>query len=492
MKKDLMDCEREILELYLNQDLFNHKQYFNYLVHQAIDEGSWEIDTNGRRNSKGIELIVRPECNQKCEYCYIARHGNTLYPHAERVDKETIVKNIDIILTYVFDTKQYYANHWELFAGDMFYDDIYFDILDVFYKHLVPYQKKYPQIFKYNEGLILTPTNFSFIDDDAKAARVEEYIRKFREDLNWEIGFSISTDGKYAVDTREQRPVDDAHFEKLFQWTLKYPRGGFHPILSASNIKNAIQNYDWWKAKYAEYYPEGISEGNFLPYWLEARNDEWTDESIKDFLNLITYMLNDRFKMCGNDVDELARHIFGAECSVHRPIHLDLQCIDQVGGDRVSHGTSGCSLSGLVCINTANFAIVPCHRLNYRQFRGGYFVVEDGAITGVEPFNVSGYLSLVTAPADSVPDCAFCKFNVVCHKGCAGAQFESSGEPFLTCQSVCNLIRAWFTHLLVLYDEMGVLESGRRQNLIPEHMTIVYDAILEESERLKVWMREMN
>lgn len=488
MKNNTNYCDKEILNVYLNQDLFHPDQYFEALVRQANNGGGWKIplDTFSRQAS-GIELIIRPECNQKCEYCYIARYGNDLYPHSERVSREQILKNVKSIVEYVFNTKSYYAHHWELFAGDLFYDNIYFDILDIFYEYLEPLYNKYPQIFKCNEGLILTPTNFSFIDDDSKAAKVEEYIVKFSK-INWELGFSISTDGKYAVDTREQREVDDLHFDKLFKWTLKYPRGGFHPILSASNIKNAIKNYEWWKENFKKYYS---SEQNYdiLPYWLEARNDEWTDQSIEDFIKLLDHMLEDRLVMCNNNIDELAYHLFcgdGKDGTIKGLHHFDLLSLRLVGGGRPDNDIQSCSLAGLVCINVANFALVPCHRLNYRQFRGGYFIVDDdNKIIDVEPYNIGGYLNMVLMPASSMPNCATCDYNTICHKGCIGSQYEASGEPFLTCRSVCKLMKKWYNHLIYRYTQMGILRSAYEQSLIPEELLFVIEKIKQNGEEVK-------
>ena len=169
-KKD----ERLLLEAYLNQDAFAHWRTFDYIMHcpdQRLGDPSSTL--------AGFELIIRPECNQKCEYCYIARYGKTLYPFEERIDNDQILKNLRIFLNYVFNERQIYMHHWELFAGDLFYDDLYFDVLDVFYEVLEPLHKKYRPVFVKNAGLILTPTNFSFLHDDAKADRVNEYIAKF-------------------------------------------------------------------------------------------------------------------------------------------------------------------------------------------------------------------------------------------------------------------------------------------------------------------------
>ena len=41
-----------------------------------------------------IELVVHADCNQTCEYCYIYKYGDQLYPKANRCSREQILKNI--------------------------------------------------------------------------------------------------------------------------------------------------------------------------------------------------------------------------------------------------------------------------------------------------------------------------------------------------------------------------------------------------------------
>jgi sulfatase maturation enzyme AslB (radical SAM superfamily) len=69
--------EKEIIECYLESDLFNKKRSFQFL-NDRFSSNSEEFSDNFLLT--GIELIVRPQCNQKCEYCYITRYGNNLYP----------------------------------------------------------------------------------------------------------------------------------------------------------------------------------------------------------------------------------------------------------------------------------------------------------------------------------------------------------------------------------------------------------------------------
>lgn len=476
MKNNFYDCEKEILEFYLNQEVFMPERNFNVLVNKE----NMTIDKS-HINYHGIELIIRPECNQKCEYCYIARYGDELYPHAERANNEQLLSNLDKLLHYIFIEKNTFHNHFELFAGDLFYDNLYFDILDVFYKYLEPLYKLYPEVFHRNEGLILTPSNFSFIHDEEKEKRVDEYIAKFRK-INWDLGFSISTDGKYAIDTREQRPLDDAYFDKLFNFTKKYPRAGFHPIISASNIHNGIKNYEWWKEMYKKYYydeEQGWCSRNFLPYWLEARNDEWTPEAIQAFCDLLDHMIEDRLNLCDNDIDKFAYHLFkgdGANETLPLMTHSDLIDVRLVYG--AAFESIGCSLKGLFCINLGNLTLPPCHRLTYRQFRGGQFVPNENNSFDLVANNVLSYINIVGAPNDALPQCVNCVFSRVCTKGCFGAQFEATGEIFQPAITVCELFKTYFGHLIHTYARLGVFESAHRQNLINDNDCRIYEDML--------------
>jgi DNA repair photolyase len=38
------------------------------------------FNNNNSKFIDSVELIIRPECNQKCEYCYIYKYGDKLYP----------------------------------------------------------------------------------------------------------------------------------------------------------------------------------------------------------------------------------------------------------------------------------------------------------------------------------------------------------------------------------------------------------------------------
>ena len=65
MKNTVVNCDKEFFEFYVNREIFNTKRTFAYL----LDYAPKHRYDKGDSNIEGVEIIVRPECNQKCEYC---------------------------------------------------------------------------------------------------------------------------------------------------------------------------------------------------------------------------------------------------------------------------------------------------------------------------------------------------------------------------------------------------------------------------------------
>lgn len=194
----------------------------------------------------------------------------------------------------------------------MFFDNLYFDLLDIFYEYLVEEHRKYTRLYRKESPFPMTieaPINMSFIRNDEQVQRFDEYYTKFRE-IGVDLYFSASIDGAYCVDTREGYKLPDDYFDKIFKFCKKYGFF-FHPMVGADNIENWIQNYDWWKEKLAEYnFEEVLGPGHYLPMMLEVRNNNWTPEKIDQYLKFLNHMLEDRLAMNQYDVTKLTQHLF--------------------------------------------------------------------------------------------------------------------------------------------------------------------------------------
>lgn len=408
--------------------------------------------------NKGIELIIRPECNQKCEYCYITQRGKKLYPIEERIDKEEILSNIKKLLDYLLYDRKCYVGIWELFAGDLFFDDLYFDIVDIFYNYFEYINNNIPYLLKERKAEIITPSNFqALLSNNDRIAKLEEYIEKF-EKINVVLGFSWSTDGKYNVDTREKKELSDEYWEKGFQLVNKY-NFGIHSMISFENIDNAIQNYDWFISMYENF----ISNKNiWCPNFLEVRNpdeDGWTDENIQKYLYFLEHIIQHRLKKYNNDLNNFTRSIRGIPLEDGTPTAI---CNDLISFSfREQYEISPtCTQEYLITIAVNKLNFVPCHRLTYPQFEGAKFNLdEEGKITGISAgLNPSLFAYILNRNIMFEPGCVDCDNKYSCYHGCMGAQYEWSGDIFTPIPKVCRLLKAKTAYLTKRYHDLGVID----------------------------------
>ena len=113
---------------------------------------------------------------------------------------------------------------FSLFAGDLFYDDFFYDVVNIIYNFYKNIEIKYPdfvQIIREKSNnpdypIIVVPCNFSFCRHKEKIIRLENLIEQYKNDIDLAFGFSYSGDGKYVTDTRERTEVSDELYDTIF------------------------------------------------------------------------------------------------------------------------------------------------------------------------------------------------------------------------------------------------------------------------------------
>lgn len=432
---------------------------------------------------EAIELVIRPQCNQKCEYCYITQHGDELYP--QKINKKETLHNIKLFLDYFYVTKKNYTRQIELFAGDLFYDDIFFDILDIFDNYFKIIQKEQPDIFEL-PTVISIPSNLSFVyENPEKAKKVLKYVKYFKEQYFTRILFSWSTDGLYCVETREGKPLTQEYFDTIFIF-CKEAGVGMHPMVSSSNVKYWKQNYQWWLDMY-EKFDLSSGPGDFQPMMLEVRNNDWTDESISDFKDFLRFLMQKRLEIYDNDISVLTRHLLGnseEENGIPHTMNYDPLTL-YFNSNNVLNESVRCALQKTTTINCTNLSLALCHRLTYNLFTGGYFITdeENEHIIGLKAHNVPAYLAIKNTKNSQLPICYSCLYKDLCLKGCFGAQYEASGEILLPAENACKMAKAKIKFLVNLYNEYGIIDCARKQNLLNDRENIIINRILDTTEK---------
>lgn len=456
---DYINDEKRMLEQFIN---------CSYMPNAFIDNPTeWKLASN-------VEFIVRPQCNQRCEYCYITQHGNELYPLDKRPSNDILLKNIKTLLTWIIKNKNY-VSRYELFAGDLFGDNLFYDILDIFYEiySSIPQIEHQRNVKKWGKIEIVTPTNGAYLIQETHQNKLREYTEKFMQ-LGLIIGISWSTDGLFASQSREDANKDklteQEYFDKIFAFT-KEMAYGYHPMIAPENIENQCENFDWWMKMFDKYKIADRDKGKFMPTFLEVRNDYWTDEQIKSFVKLVRHVWDIKLRLSNDSIEKLARHLFlqdGNDGTLPRLSFYDFVHLKPASQEEKAY--LGCNLTTLLRINVADMSLPTCHRLTYPQFTAGTFDVnEDGYIVGITPGQgASTWLQIRLMSPMLYPKCSSCDYNLVCLHGCLGAQFESCGELLCPSETVCKLEKAKIDVLLELYNSNGVIQIGLENNWIKD------------------------
>lgn len=469
--------EAKLLSCFLDDQFFTdlEKNIFLKEFNSIETKNKNILDMYRIKKEVGLELIVRPTCTEKCEYCYLQKHKQELFNNVNIYDNEKILSNIDALLDFIFNKKQTYLQRIEIFAGDLFYDDLYFNIIEIIFKYYHQLYQSCQYLFensrqnKKHFALVLTPTNITVLKDDAKIKKIKYWIEKFQE-INVSLGYSFSTDGKYTKDTREKNAVKDQEeldllLTKLQDFMIDIG-GGVHPVLAPQAIDKWIENYDWWLNFFNELSikDSSIKESyGFQPPILEVRDPEWTEESIAKYLNFLKHDVDKRLEMCNNDIDKLACHLFGD--TKNSGILKANPQYDMIAPTTNSEYRMSCSFQSLLHIRASDLAIVPCHRLSYDPLIAGWFEQdENGKLTGnYIPHNVSTFIAMFTLNPNIAPKCVTCPIKDFCLKGCLGAQYEFSGEYLKPIPIICKLFLAKWNFLVDYWYQLGILESAKNQ-----------------------------
>ena len=164
-------------------ELFYSLIYNNYYKYWS---GKEKINSKFIYDIPSLELQITPVCNKSCEYCYLVKYGDELYPKEIR-NQDVILNNISILLDY-YKFKGFKLPRVDLFSGEIWHTDFGLKVLTTI-------------LAKIKLGLnikqIIIPSNFSFINYDDKIKQIEWLIEEFKkEECN--LIFSASIDGKFS------------------------------------------------------------------------------------------------------------------------------------------------------------------------------------------------------------------------------------------------------------------------------------------------------
>ena len=284
---------------------------------------------------------------------------------------------------------------------------------------------------------------------------------------------------------REKREIDEEFYETAFNFLVKNGYGA-HPMISYEGIDFIKENYNWWLEQYNKYF-EPINQKRlgkeYLPMFLEVRNEGWTKEDIVKYVEFLEYALDHRFyQTCEGSVEKMAYHIFTPHNIDNLKKHLGKMPPALINSDFLTiredppyFTEKKCTLGHSYSINLAKLTFVPCHRMAYQQFEGAKFIKNSNNkefdneylnnklnleyLDGIEATQgYSAYLNMMNANIGFSPRCALCEYRMICIKGCYGAQYECFGDWNIPIVEICELLQAKYDTIFKKLYEYKVLD----------------------------------
>ena len=357
-----------------------------------------------------LELIVLPQCNTKCSYCYYKNYSHLSYPHDIR-KIDNIMPNLKKVVDW--DKANGYQFHEvEIFSGEFFKLPFYEEFIDYIMEN-TPYE-------------VVIPTNGTFAFSEEETQKIEKLLEKYAKGR---IFISLSIDGKYLDnETRALRngtQYTDEFYDRLFRFASKH-KFAFHPMIGAKGIEHWKENYLWYVKMVEKHWNIPEQDARRLIYLLEVRNPDWSPKELKHLQEFIEFLIQRNFEI-SKDADDF---IFN---------YLNAKGVNFFGRfmGNCSRGMR-CALQEDFSVRLGDLALVPCHRTAYPGYNAGYLSFE-GKEFDIELENPAMYMFMRAHDQKTGVDCINCPIVNICSQNCAGACLEVNKDPFVPIKTVCYL-----------------------------------------------------
>lgn len=417
-------------------DLSQLKYENNLLANNILDRHFYSYFRNGQ---KKIEIFLSGVCKANCEYCYLKKYHENLYP--TKIEKyDTVINNFKAFLDWYVDSK--FSCIIDFFSGEWLttkYRDAIFDLM----------YDKFKDESQYKPKTILIPDNMQFIKDEKAFNKVKEILLKFKS-IGIYVNISASVDGKYCDDGRTTNT--DEYYDTLIEFCKEHSFK-FHPMVSSSNVKNWIENYKWWMdilSKHDYEYGKDIM-------MLEVRDQTWTNESIEQLLEFINFVADYNFDHKFNK--DKKRYLASI---LRRKEEVKDNCYDNtslVFDSAFVHGQDfiSCSASPeTLPIRMGDLSIAICHRTWYPELTIGHFNKIDNKISDFTVDNIGPLFIKIAAKKSCFPHCESCPLIGFCPGFCMGNAYEVSKNLLCPPKPVCNMYKAKTSFLIKKYNDMGL------------------------------------
>lgn len=398
----------------------------NNIMFNSFLEEYFYKDFKKENSNKVLELIIFPYCDLSCKYCYVDKYYNQIYTNFE-INK--VKENLKKILEWYVNNN--FKCSLDIFSGEIFASNFGIEILE----YIIDFFKDK----KNKPKSIVIPTNYSFILNDDKIARIEKILDKANS-IGIKIYLSASVDGKYMDENRPFKngyQRTDEYYDKIFKFNNKH-KFMFHPMIYSDGIENWKKNFEWFQSKFIEF----GNRWNDI-YLLQVRNNNWTEKSNKELYNFISFL----FDFCFEKF----------ECDSNKFYDFIVKDGLNILNEGIFENSNGvpCSIQSSLPIRISDLKMFPCHRMIYPELEiGGFNQQMEFSTKNAELGTV-----IYSQNNKAWPICSRCPIKEICIKGCLGMQYEEYHDMFIPCKSVCQQFFYYYKALIDGYCKSRIYKK---------------------------------
>lgn len=413
-------------------------------------------------SSKNIELIInRTNVKSKCYGCF----NNTetkMYPHIDfsETDYDKIYNHLSAFMKY-YD-KQGWSCPIELNGIDWSNDEVCEKIL------IMLQALSCKTIYNFPTKIIIDTDFNGFVNDISDLQRKWRRRYELFKKAGINLFFNIHANGKYCDDNN----YGDDYWEQLIFWINSFHLDqNSYKIISyvrPNNIKNWINNYDWWVEK--------MGDNAFTHIELrEEKTESWSYELINEYVLFLKHQVEVIYNRFGEEIltkiafDKYPEFIFQNISILENKYLLNKK------------KNNNCNFFKNLTIDLTTMNIVPCAKVNYEDFSCGQYIIENNNITSIKAKNIPIIIFNTHLKQSCMPHCENCEHIEFCSGHCLGESYNKCYEMLVPIKEFCDLSKAKINFLIYLYIQLGILTEENLNKLNCNELYIKYLLQLADS-----------
>lgn len=387
------------------------------------------------KSLKNIEFIINKASTNLNSYGCFGNTEKQMYPNIDftQCDYEKIKTNLALFLDFYI--KNNFVCDIELTGNDWLNEnDKTNDIFEIILKKFENIENKPETIYVNTDGLFLN--NNELFD-------IILHFTKLFESIGITLHYNFYINGKYC----DSNVYD---YSKLFDFISCIKQYNIISYITSKNVENWIENYRWWI--------KNLNENAFLNIELrEQKTEDWDKNAISLYLQFLNFQI-EYFKNSLSLTEQLK--LFFDKNKTIKFNTIALKWNDYLNNN---NNNNNCNFFKNLTIDLETLSIVPCAKINYKDFRIGQYDIDQNEIVGIIGKTLELIIFNTHLKQKCLPHCEDCLHIEHCGGHCLAESYNKCFDMCVPIREFCDLSKSKINFLIYNYSLLGLIGKENLQ-----------------------------